>query len=196
MIDISGKAEVRRAWAEDAPRLAEIYAYYVENTAVSFEYEAPSPAEFRERMRRTMERYPCFVAEVSGHILGYAYAGPFVGRAAYSWACETTVYIDRDARGRGLGRKLYAVLENELQSMGILDMYACIATAAQPDEYLTDGSERFHERMGFSKTGEFLKCGYKFGRWYNMIWMGKTIGEHRQNQPPVQWRRPWHGEGE
>ena len=117
---------IRNASLEDAGRLLEIYKYYVINTAITFEYEAPSLEEFRKRMEKTMERYPYLVILRDGRIEGYAYAGAFVGRAAYDWSCEVTVYLDHDARKCGLGRKIYEALEKALHDMGILNLYACI----------------------------------------------------------------------
>lgn len=119
------------------------------------------------------------------NIAGYAYAGSFVGRAAYDWSCEVTIYLARDAQKCGLGRKLYEALENELHKMGIINLYACIGYPEKNDEYLTTNSADFHAHLGFSKVGEFHKCGYKFGRWYNMIWMEKIIGKHEDNQPAI-----------
>jgi phosphinothricin acetyltransferase len=87
--------------------------------------------------------------------------------------------VDRDARGRGYGRKLYEALEEKLRAQGILNMYACIGSPVVEDEYLTRNSELFHQHLGFSKVGEFHQCGYKFHRWYNSVWMEKIIGEHR-----------------
>ena len=176
---------VRSATAEDAGRILEIYDYYVRNTAITFEYETPSLDEFRGRMENTMEAYPYLVALADGRIEGYAYAGPFVGRAAYGWSCETTIYLDRGARKCGMGRTLYEALEKALRDMGILNLYACIGYPERDDEYLTANSAGFHAHLGFVKVGEFHKCGYKFDRWYNMIWMEKTIGEHKAGQPPM-----------
>ena len=169
---------IRPALPEDAGRLLEIYSYYVTDTAVSFETEVPSKDEFASRIRRTLLRYPYLVAEKDGKIAGYAYAGPFVGREAYRFSCETTIYLDKDARGNGYGALLYGALEIELKQQGILNLYACIADPDREDEYLTRASERFHARMGYHRAGLFVKCGYKFGRWYNMIWMEKLIGGH------------------
>ena len=64
-------------------------------------------------------------------------------------------------------------------------MNACIAYPVEEDEYLTRDSVRFHEKMGFDMVGEFHNSGYKFNRWYNMVWMEKSIGEHVENQPKV-----------
>ncbi len=170
---------IRSATAQDAGSLLKIYAYYVERTAVSFELEVPSPEEFTERIQHTLKRYPYLVAEEEGVVMGYAYAGPFVGRAAYGHCCELSIYVDRSSRRRGYGRRLYEALERELADRGILNLYACIGDPAAEDEYLTRDSELFHRRLGFTLAGRFHACGRKFGRWYNMIWMEKIIGEHR-----------------
>lgn len=172
-------AVIRSAAIEDAEELLKIYSYYVENTAISFEYVAPTLDAFRNRILHTMERYPYLVLEDDGRIKGYAYAGVFKGRAAYDHCCEVTIYLDRDSKGKGYGRALYEALEDALRKDGIINLYACIGDPIVEDEYLTKNSERFHRRIGYTKVGEFHKCGYKFGRWYNMIWMEKMIGEHR-----------------
>lgn len=178
-------ATVRDATLGDAERILGIYSYYVENTAITFEYDVPSLEEFRDRMRRTMSRYPYIVIEREGRIEGYAYAGPFVGRAAYDWSCELTVYLDHEARGGGLGRRLYAEMERRLKEMGVLNLYACIGYPKAEDGHLTRNSEGFHRHLGFVTVGEFHDCGYKFGTWYDMIWMEKIVGEHLPDQPPV-----------
>lgn len=168
---------IRKASKEDANSILRIYSYYVENTAISFEYTTPSLSEFEERISNTLEKYPYIVLEDDGLIRGYAYAGVFKGRAAYDHCCEVTIYLDRDSKGNGYGRALYEELETALKEMGIINLYACIGDPEIEDEYLTKNSENFHQHMGYTKVGEFHKCGYKFGRWYNMIWMEKMIGE-------------------
>ena len=169
------KMDIRSAKTEDAERLLEIYAYYVENTAISFEYEVPSLQEFKQRIEHTLEKYPYLVLTEDGVIRGYAYAGVFKARAAYDHCCEMTIYLDHESKGKGYGRALYEALEKELADMGIKNLYACIGDPIEEDEYLTKDSERFHKHMGYEKVGEFHRCGYKFDRWYNMIWMEKII---------------------
>ena len=169
---------IRDARLSDAEALSRLYAWYVRHTAVSFECEPPTPEAFRERMIQTMARYPWLVAEGEKGPLGYACAGALKGRAAYDWSCETTVYVAREARGRGLGRALYGALEAALQSMGVRNLYACIAYPDPEDEYLTLDSPRFHARMGYVEAGRFRRCANKFGRWYDVIWMEKFIGGH------------------
>lgn len=173
---------IRSAVLDDAEKILEIYAYYVRNTTISFECSVPLPEEFRERIRNTLKKYPYLVIEENGMIRGYAYAGVFKSREAYDHCCEVTIYLDRHSKGKGYGRALYEKLEEKLGEMGILNLYACIGDPISEDEYLTRNSEQFHQHMGYVKTGEFHKCGHKFGRWYNMIWMEKIIGEHGKKQ--------------
>ena len=74
---------------------------------------------------------------------------------------------------------------DRLKAMGVLNLYACIGYPQVEDEYLTKNSAQFHEHLGFTLAGTFHNCGYKFGRWYDMIWMEKIIGEHRPDQPDI-----------
>ena len=169
---------VRTVTPDDAERLLEIYGYYVEKTAISFEYDVPSIAEFRNRIENILLTHPYLVLEEDGVIQGYAYARAFYGREAYRYSCEMSIYLDRSSRGRGYGRLLYEALEAELRKMGFLNVYACIADPVEEDEYLDRNSEHFHEAMGYKTIAKFQKCGSKFGRWYNLLDMEKIIGEH------------------
>ena len=73
----SNSIAVRLATLEDAAELLAIYAPYVEQTAITFEYVVPTVEEFEARIRNTLKKYPYLVAEQHGEILGYAYAGEF-----------------------------------------------------------------------------------------------------------------------
>lgn len=159
--------------------------YYVEKTAITFEYETPSIEEFTQRIHDIKVKYPYIVAEEKGEILGYAYGSAFHPRAAYGWCAEMSVYVRHDRRGSGAGGRLYRALESLLAEMGILNLNACIAVAPKDDEYLTSASVDFHKHFGYKRVGEFHRCGYKFNRWYNMVWMEKMIGEHKSLQPEV-----------
>lgn len=176
---------IRTASEKDAEELLTLYTPYVEKTAVTFEYEAPSVTEFQSRIRRTLEKYPYLVAEEGGSISGYAYAGAFHARPAYDWAVETSIYVDGARKGRGVGRALYEALERALAAQNIVNLNACIAVPIGEDEFLTRDSVLFHEHMGYRLVGKFHQCGYKFRRWYDMVWMEKHIGPHLEDQPPV-----------
>ena len=169
---------IHMAREDDVPALLAIYAPYVTDTAITFEYEAPDAAEFTRRMRRILARYPYLAAESEKGVLGYAYAAPFKERAAYDWAVETTIYLRRDCRGMGVGRRLYQQLEELLKRQHITNANACIA-------YPNPGSILFHERMGYREVGHFTRCGYKLGRWYDMIWMEKLLSDHPADPKPV-----------
>lgn len=176
---------IRTATVGDAEELLNIYAPYVKKTAISFEYEPPSVEEFRARMEHTLRGYPYLVAERDGALLGYAYTGAFAARAAYGWAAETTVYLREDSRGLGLGKQLYGALERISRAQNLLNLNACIACPEVEDEHLTANSVRFHEHMGYRLVGKFHKCGYKFGTWYDMVWMEKILGPHGAEPAPV-----------
>ena len=181
----TGSIRIRKAGLADAAQILAIYRPYVEHTAITFEYTVPKLDEFTQRIAHTLERHPYIVAEGNGKIIGYAYVSRFVGRAAYDWAVETSIYVSQDARHAGLGKRLYYALEDILSRQGILNMEACIGVAEVEDEYLDNNSEHFHEHLGYRLVGRFKKCGYKFGRWYDMVWMEKIIGEHLDEQPPI-----------
>lgn len=175
--------EIKAAEVSDAAELLEIYRPYVEKTAITFEYDVPSVEEFSQRIVSIKARYPYIKAEENGEILGYAYAGVFKDRAAYDWSVETTVYVKEGQHRKGIGRMLYAELERCLALQNITNLYACIACTKTEDEYLTNDSVRFHERLGYKLVGTFEGCAYKFGRCYDMVWLGKQLKEY-SGQPP------------
>lgn len=178
---------------EDAKELLSIYAPYVQNTAISFEYDVPSLDEFRDRIKRISSRYPYIKAMEDNVILGYAYATTFKSRQAYDWSVEVTVYVRQTERRKGIGRSLYEALEEALVRMGILNMNACIAVPKEADVHLTMDSIYFHEKMGFQPVGTFHDSGYKFNTWYDMIWMEKMIGEHTDKPADVKFGE-WENE--
>lgn len=172
------------ATVADAPALREIYLPYVRTTAVTFELTDPSLEEFSERVCTTLERYPYIVAVDEGEIVGFAYAKAFRPRAAYLHSIETSIYMRMDYRGKGVGRRLYETLAKLLMLQNVYNMEACIAHCEPADEYVPATSRLFHERLGFRLVGKFTKCAHKFGRWYDMIWMEKILGDHIANPDP------------
>lgn len=174
---------IRIATEDDASDLLKIYAPYVKETAITFEYEVPSKMEFRNRIRETLKKYPYFVCEEDKKIVGYAYANAFKERSAYDWAVETSIYVEKSARRAGIGSALLEKLESTLKKQNILNVNACIAETDEKDEYLTNASIEFHTKKGYRMVGKFNLCGYKFNHWYNMVWMEKMLGEHTENQP-------------
>ena len=174
--------EIRVAREEDAKELFNIYAYYVANTAITFEHEVPTIAEFTGRIKETLKQYPYLVALIDGKIAGYIYAGKFRTRASYAWSASTSVYIDKQYRRMGIGKMLYEALESILAKQNIINVYAGIASPVKEDEYLTRNSEYFHESIGYQMVARYHECASKFGKWYDLIEMEKIIGE--RNCPP------------
>ena len=179
-----GKTVIRLAAPDDAEALLAIYAPYVRDTAVTFEYAVPSPAEFRNRIVSTLRNYPYLVYEENGRIAGYCYAGAFHTREAYKHTAETSVYVADGAHGRGIGRALYEKLEEMLIRQNVYTLYACVTCAERYDGRLPDTSLRFHERMGYKRIGFHENCGYKFDSWYSVQWLEKRIAERPAHPEP------------
>ena len=184
---MSSSVTIRPATPADAEELLSIYAPYVEHTAITFEYEVPSVEEFRERILHTLQHYPYLVAEktITNSIVGYVYAGPLHVRAAYAWSVETSISVKEGEKNSGIGKILYTALEKARAAQNMTNLNACIASPVTDDEYLNHNSIQFHTHLGYSMIGEFHKCAYKFGRWYNMVWMEKMIADHPDKQPEV-----------
>jgi L-amino acid N-acyltransferase YncA len=165
-------AVIRDASAADAERICGIYAPYVLKATATFELEPPSAGEMVLRMQRVKEKHAWLVAEEEGTVLGYAYGSPVRDRAAYAHSTEVTVYVDVDFCGRGLGRLLYEKLLARLRSLGYVQAIGCIALP-------NPGSVRLHESFGFKKAAHLKQVGYKFGRWIDVEYWQKQIGDIR-----------------
>ncbi len=165
---------IRIATAADAAELLRIYAQYI-HTPFTFEYELPSPEEFAGRITETLKSHPYLVAE-EGRLLGYAYAHRFQARDAYQWGAELSIYLDRAATGRGLGRTLYERLIAILAKQEVRTVYGCVTTPNVP-------SEKLHERLGFRKVAHFARAGYKNGNWHDVIWFAKAIAAYDEPSP-------------
>ena len=153
-----GEIIIRPVTVEDAAELAAIYAPYVLETAVTYEYEVPSTEEFRGRIENITKNYPYLAAEEDGVILGYAYASAFHPRAAFHWSAEATVYLKQEGHGRGIGRMLYEALEEILKKQNVQTVIALIADP-NPE------SVAFHEKLGYRVAGRLTNCAYKLGQW-------------------------------
>ena len=166
---------IRDVSIEDSDRLVEIYSYYVLNTAVSFEYEAPSIEEFKNRIKKITEKYPYLVCIKDGKTVGYVYASAYSSRSAYDWTVATSIYVDRDYKRQGIGRMLYKELEERLRERGIVNLLAGAAFCDKEDEYLSHDSYKFHLKEGYTKVAHMKGVGKKFDRWYDLLWLQKKI---------------------
>ena len=166
---------IRQAAPEDAAAICAIYTPYVLETAITFDLEQPTVEKTRAKIEAVEQQYPYLVAEVDGQIVGFSYASAFRPRAAYVHAIETSVYVSRDFKGHGTGRRLYSALEALLRLQHVYTANACISYVDPADEYSPADSRLFHERMGYKLCAHIPNCGRKFDRWYGIIWMQKEL---------------------
>lgn len=174
---------LRVATPDDAAELLSIYAPYIRNTALTFEYDVPTVAAFRERVEKTLAYYPYLVALSAGEIVGYSYAGRYHPRAAYAWDAEMSIYLTPAVHRQGVGSLLYRRMEDVLRAQNIVTTVALITPPM--DEYTDFGSVPFHERMGYHLAGRMANLGYKFGRWYDSVIMIKEINSPRTPMSPT-----------
>lgn len=172
---------IRLATAQDLPAILEIYRPYIEQTAITFEYDVPSLESFRERFQSVTALCPWLVWEENGEILGYAYGVPAFERKAYAWCADLSVYLKPSAFGRGIGRALYAKLEQLLEAQGYRVLYALVTTA-------NEQSVSFHKAVGYREIAVFPHCGWKLGAWYGVVWLEKDVGA---DTPPTDFPVPF-----
>ena len=169
---------IRRAAAGDAAALLDIYAPYIRDTAITFEYDVPAAEEFAARIGDIARTHPYLVCERDGRPVGYAYAHNIRARAAYDWAAELSVYLAPAAQGQGAGTALYRCLIDLLAMQNLRILYGCVTL---PNEK----SERLHEKLGFAPVGVWHGAGWKFGRWHDVGWLEKRLGGDGAAQPVI-----------
>ena len=161
---------IRDAVAADAERCAAIYAPYVRETAISFESEPPAAEEMARRIAEAQRAHAWLVLETDGEVIGYAYGGPFMARAAYQWATTVSVYLEQGRRRTGGGRALYEALFDRLAARGHRSALAGIALP-------NDASIGLHTALGFEPVGTYRRVGWKLGRWHDVAWYQRALAE-------------------
>lgn len=155
-------ALMRNATEADASALVHIYNHYIRTTAITFEETEVVAEEMAARIERIRESgLPWLVAEESGDVRAYSYAAKWRDRSAYRFSVETTVYVDPNATGRGLGLQIYRHLLSELKRRGLRVAVAAITVPNDP-------SVKLHERLGFRKVAQFDAVGFKFDQWIDV----------------------------
>jgi phosphinothricin acetyltransferase len=160
---------VRPATAGDAEAIARIYSHYVLNSTISFEEEPVLPDAMSQRIQEVFSSsLPWLIAAHADRIVGYAFAGKWKGRCAYRYSAETSVYLDPEFIGRGIGTQLYQALLAALQDKSI---HVVIGGVALPNP----ASVALHERLGFAKVAHFKEVGYKFGHWIDVGYWQRSL---------------------
>ena len=166
---------VRPAEPVDAAAIAAIYAHYVATSAATFDESAPSGEEIAEKIASiTSARLPFLVAETQGRVGGYAYLSPYIGRSAYRYTVENSVYVAPDVRGQGVGRVLLERLLAEAERAGVREVIAIIAVTDDP------ASIALHRACGFREAGRLEAVGFKHGRWYDTLLMQRSLAPRPQ----------------
>jgi L-amino acid N-acyltransferase YncA len=169
---------IRPSRETDVIQIAEIYKYHVLHGVASFEEIPPDPDEFACRRRDILARgLPYLVAERSGRVCGYCYAGPYRTRSAYRFTVEDSIYIDQAEAGRGLGRALLTALLDRCTELGYRQMVAVIGGSD------TWPSIRLHAALGFTRAGLLPAVGFKFGRWVDIVLMQRALGPGEMSAP-------------
>ena len=167
--------KIRTVQLSDAEAILKVYAPFITDTCISFEYVVPSMEEFSQRIASISAEYPYIVLEEDGEIVGYAYSHRYLERVAYSWDVEVTIYLAPKVQGKGLGVILYDALEKLMTLQNIKNLYSCITGD-------NIHSIEMHRSMGYELIGTFPKAGFKLDRWLDVVWMAKAIGE-KENAP-------------
>ena len=170
---------VRDVATRDLPIIESIYAHHVLNGLASFEDVPPGLAEIERRHRDITSRgLPYVVAELDGQVAAYAYASPYRARPAYRHTLEDSVYVDRDAVGRGLGRAALAAVIGRVTALGYRQMIAIIGGSGNA------ASIGLHQALGFQHAGTLRSVGFKFGRWVDSVLMQLSLGAG-DSEPPT-----------
>ena len=159
---------IRMATTADIPAILDIYGPYVLNTCYSFEYNVPTLESFTQRFTEITRQFPWLVWEEDGKVLGYAYGSAPFSRDAYRWCAESSIYLAPEIHGKGVGKQLYAALEDLLTKQGYRKTYAIITTA-------NEASLAFHKAVGFRFVAAMPECGYKFNQLHGITWLEKTL---------------------
>ncbi|ROZ71255.1 GNAT family N-acetyltransferase [Ramlibacter sp. WS9] len=169
---------IRPSTDADLPAITAIYAHHVLHGTGTFETTPPSETELAARRADVLAKgLPWLVAEEGGHILGYAYCQWFKPRPAYRFSAEDSIYLHPDAAGKGLGKALLAELATQAEAFGIRKLIAVIGDSNNA------GSIGVHRTLGFTPVGTFKSCGWKFGKWLDIVLMEKTLGEGDTTPP-------------
>lgn len=175
-IQTNTRVTIRMASPDDAPSIAAIYAYYVNETAISFEFDAPDANAIAQRMEAS---HAWIVAEFDGSIAGYAYASPFNPRDSYKWSVEVSIYIDPSFHRSGVGHRLLTTLLDALKTAGYVNAFAGI-TLPNP------GSEGLFTAFGFKPVASYSAVGFKLGNWQNVGWWQLQLQPPPENPSPPQ----------
>ncbi len=177
---MSKQCTIRPIAVGDIQAVTDIYAYYADNKAVTFEWEAPTMREMQSRMEAIVAKnFPYLVLEDEGKVIGYAYAAPFRGRIGWQWTAEVSIYLAHNKASQGYG---YPLLQALIKACEKTNLRMLISTISSKGNI---ASIRLHQKAGFRIIGTMLDAGYKFDDWHDVVFMQCAIGEGAQTAPKL-----------
>lgn len=169
---------IRASHDDDVVAIAAIYAHHVQNGTGTFETEPPTEADMAARRADVLSKQlPYLVAERDGQVIGFAYCNWFKPRPAYRFSAEDSIYLADAARGHGVGRQLLAALSQAAEAVGVRKLIAVIGDSGNA------GSIGVHRGQGFTHVGVLKDCGWKFGKWLDVVLMEKSLGAGSTTSP-------------
>jgi phosphinothricin acetyltransferase len=160
--------EVRAGRAEDLEQLNGLYNYYVLNSPCTFDIEPISMDARGAWFEEFGGRHRLLVATEGNHFLGFAHSKSFMPRRAYETSVTTSVYIEKDHHGRGIGRALYSAL---FEAIADEDVHRAFAGITLPNA----ASVALHASFGFRQVALFSEQGRKFDRYWDVAWFEKPL---------------------
>lgn len=150
---------IRKMRDEDGPAVLAIYKEAIEEGKSTFTVEVPSWPAFNN----SHLPYLRFVYEEGEKILGWIVVARVYSAPAYDGYLEESIYIAKDARGKGIGKELLEHLIRESEKMGVWTLYGCIFKN-------NTASIALHQKMGFRIIGERRKSARdRFGVWLDTV---------------------------
>lgn len=153
--------EIRNVNPQDSKQIADIYNFYIKSSTITFEEDIVDENKMEKIIFSISSVYPYLVIEEKDKILGYAYATAWRARSAYRFSAEVTIYLNNEAKGKGLGSVLFSELINELKKTKVNVLVGGIALP-------NNASIALHEKFGFKKVAHFEDIGFKFGKWIDV----------------------------
>ena len=155
----------------DLEPLTHLYNHYILNTTITFDIAPYTLEQRRERWwchYGPKGRYRLMIAEQAQNVVGYATSSQFRSKAAYDTSVETSIYMNPDAQGQGIGTQLYKALFDSLANEDVHRAYAGITLP-------NSASVALHQKFGFSSVGRYREVGRKFEHYWDVEWFEKSL---------------------
>ena len=161
--------KVREAKVEDILYITNIYNQGIEDRIATLETRVRDCIEMNEWLTSRGERYKVIVVEDSENIVrGWASINIFNSRCSYSGVGDLSIYLERDIRGKGLGKILLSSLLDTAKKQGFHKM------VLNTFEF-NEAGKSLYRALGFREVGTYENQGILDGKFINITIMEKLI---------------------